>query len=60
MSTTERLRLAAVRYLVLDEADRMMDMGYEKSVAEIIAAIAEAKLHGDDWRVKLKQVRLCT
>lgn len=31
---TESLKLNEVKYFVLDEADRMLDMGYEKDVSE--------------------------
>lgn len=31
-----RISLSKVRYLVLDEADRMLDMGFEKSIRQIV------------------------
>ena len=34
-----RLRLDAVEFLVLDEADRMLDMGFVRDVRKIIAAV---------------------
>ena len=43
IKTTERLLLRNVRHYVLDEADRMLEMGYEKNVAEITKAITDAK-----------------
>ena len=55
IDSTERLRLNGVRYLVLDEADRMMDMGYEKSIASIIDAVTEAKTYGDERRIQAKK-----
>ncbi|KAK7471583.1 hypothetical protein BaRGS_00035746 [Batillaria attramentaria] len=36
---TDSLSLRLVRWLVLDEADRMLDMGYEKDVAQIVTAL---------------------
>ncbi|KAK6195489.1 hypothetical protein SNE40_000909 [Patella caerulea] len=36
LKNTHGLILQHVQYLVLDEADRLLDMGYEKDVAEII------------------------
>ncbi|KAL6427766.1 hypothetical protein ACFW04_008303 [Cataglyphis niger] len=36
---TKALRLNEVRYFVLDEADRMLDMGYEKDISEIVSAL---------------------
>jgi ATP-dependent RNA helicase DDX5/DBP2 len=37
------LSLAGVKYLVLDEADRMLDMGFEESIRAIIAKISPAR-----------------
>jgi len=31
---------------VLDEADRMLELGYEKKITEIVAAIREATARG--------------
>lgn len=31
---TKALRLDSIKYFVLDEADRMLDMGYEKDISE--------------------------
>ncbi|KAL3872229.1 hypothetical protein ACJMK2_040165 [Sinanodonta woodiana] len=36
---TNSLALDKVKYLVLDEADRLLDLGYEKDVSQIIAAL---------------------
>ncbi|XP_069122046.1 ATP-dependent DNA helicase DDX31-like [Argopecten irradians] len=49
--STDCLSLRRVKWLVLDEADRMLDMGYEKDVAQIINALnmarsAQVKSHG--------------
>lgn len=39
---TECLKLNGVRWLVLDEADRLLELGYEKDVKEIVNAIQES------------------
>ncbi|XP_053596514.1 probable ATP-dependent RNA helicase CG8611 [Microplitis demolitor] len=36
---TEALKMNDVKCLVLDEADRMLDMGYEKDISEIVSAL---------------------
>ncbi|XP_012270230.1 probable ATP-dependent RNA helicase CG8611 [Orussus abietinus] len=36
---TEALKLDTVKCLILDEADRMLDMGYEKDIAGIVTAL---------------------
>ncbi len=38
-----RVRLDAVEFLVLDEADRMLDMGFVRDVRKIIAALPEKR-----------------
>lgn len=44
---TGSLSLRSVRWLVLDEADRLLDMGYEKDVAQIVTALNK---QGSDYR----------
>ncbi|XP_044595106.1 probable ATP-dependent RNA helicase CG8611 [Cotesia glomerata] len=39
IKNTEALRVNDVNCLVLDEADRMLDMGYEKDISEIVSAL---------------------
>ncbi|XP_076675298.1 ATP-dependent DNA helicase DDX31 isoform X2 [Andrena cerasifolii] len=36
---TEALKLGDVKYFVLDEADRLLDMGYEKDISGIVSAL---------------------
>ncbi|EZA50827.1 probable ATP-dependent RNA helicase CG8611 [Ooceraea biroi] len=36
---TKALKLNNVKYLILDEADRMLDMGYEKDISEIVSVL---------------------
>lgn len=55
IDTTECLALRNVRYLVLDEADRMLEMGYEKSIASIMEAVKGAKMMGDAMRFEGKR-----
>lgn len=39
IETTKNLSLRDIQMLVLDEADRLLDMGYEKDIAKIIEAL---------------------
>ncbi|XP_050728158.1 probable ATP-dependent RNA helicase DDX31 isoform X2 [Eriocheir sinensis] len=41
LHTTKSLTLAAVKFLVIDEADRLLDMGYERSITSIIETLQE-------------------
>ena len=43
LMSQRKLRLDAVEFLVLDEADRMLDMGFQRDVNKIIAAIPKAR-----------------
>ncbi|XP_059141099.1 probable ATP-dependent RNA helicase DDX31 [Physella acuta] len=39
IKTTQVLRLARIQWLVIDEADRMLELGYEKDMAQILNAL---------------------
>ncbi|XP_011637904.1 probable ATP-dependent RNA helicase DDX31 [Pogonomyrmex barbatus] len=39
IKNTKALKLNNVKYFVLDEADRMLDMGYERNISEIVSAL---------------------
>ena len=41
LQTTEALRVDAVRWLVLDEADRLLDLGFEKDLRAIVTTLDE-------------------
>lgn len=41
---TEMFKLHKLQFLALDEADRLLDMGYEKDVRQIVEAIQEHKV----------------
>ncbi len=43
LMSQRRLGLDAVEYLVLDEADRMLDMGFVRDVRKIISALPKAR-----------------
>eukprot|EP00126_Sphaerothecum_destruens_P004820 Sdes_comp18400_c0_seq1m8236 len=52
--------LSQVSYLVLDEADRMLDMGFEKDVRRIIAAISikdrQTLMFSATWPVEIRKL----
>ncbi|XP_065083864.1 probable ATP-dependent RNA helicase CG8611 [Ochlerotatus camptorhynchus] len=39
LKNTESMKMNAVKYLILDEADRLLELGYEKDVKEIVESI---------------------
>lgn len=41
LETSEKFSLSKVAFLVLDEADRLMDLGYETAVKSIVSAVKE-------------------
>ncbi|XP_043195571.1 probable ATP-dependent RNA helicase DDX31 [Amphibalanus amphitrite] len=43
IASSRNLRLGALRWLVLDEADLLLDMGYEKHVRSIVEAVLEQR-----------------
>ncbi|KAL2717004.1 putative ATP-dependent RNA helicase DDX31 [Vespula squamosa] len=45
---TEALKLDGVKYFVLDEADRMLDAGYEKDIAGIVDALKGINIKSDN------------
>lgn len=45
---TEMFKLHKLKFLVLDEADRLLDMGYERDVRQIVEAIQEHKTKEND------------
>lgn len=45
---TKVLKLNDVKYFVLDEADRMLDAGYEKDIAGIVDALKGANIKSDN------------
>ena len=46
LKTTESFNLNNLRWMVLDEADRLLDMGFEQSVLEILSIIRGVRLSG--------------
>ncbi|XP_024873332.1 probable ATP-dependent RNA helicase DDX31 [Temnothorax curvispinosus] len=45
---TKALRLNDVKYFVLDEADRMLDMGYEMDISGIVSALKTSCSNNDE------------
>eukprot|EP00096_Caligus_rogercresseyi_P014910 TRINITY_DN7376_c0_g1_i1.p1 TRINITY_DN7376_c0_g1~~TRINITY_DN7376_c0_g1_i1.p1 ORF type:complete len:665 (+),score=182.84 TRINITY_DN7376_c0_g1_i1:16-2010(+) len=43
---TKTLDMSKVEYLIFDEADRMLDLGYERDVSDILNALKENALEG--------------
>jgi ATP-dependent RNA helicase DDX31/DBP7 len=41
LQNTESFRIDKLKWLVLDEADRLLDLGFEKKIAQILAVIEE-------------------
>ncbi|XP_011135595.2 probable ATP-dependent RNA helicase CG8611 isoform X2 [Harpegnathos saltator] len=48
MQNTKALKLHEVKYFVLDEADRMLDMGYEKDISGIVSALKVSSTNKDE------------
>ncbi|XP_048244940.1 probable ATP-dependent RNA helicase DDX31 isoform X1 [Haliotis rufescens] len=46
LENTASLRVDRVEFLVLDEADRLCDLGYEKHIAQIVTALNTRSNHG--------------
>jgi len=54
-----QIRLASVSYLVLDEADRMLDMGFEPQIQKIVRAIPpnrQTLFFSATWPREVKQI----
>ncbi|XP_062538912.1 probable ATP-dependent RNA helicase CG8611 [Armigeres subalbatus] len=47
LKNTESMKMNAVRYLILDEADRLLELGYEKDVKQIVESIKENRNDAD-------------
>lgn len=56
LKTTESFTLTNLRWIVLDEADRLLDMGFEQSVLEILSTIRGVNLPGLKERVDKTRV----
>ena len=48
LDNTEVLNLGGVRWLVLDEGDRLMEMGFEDDVRRVIEALGEREIKEND------------
>lgn len=46
LRTTESLHMNALRWLILDEADRLLDMGFEQTILEVISIVRGKALDG--------------
>ena len=46
LRTTESFTLTRLRWVVLDEVDRLLDMGFEQTILEILSIIRGARLPG--------------
>jgi len=46
LRTTESFTLSRLRWVILDEADRLLDMGFEQSILEILSILRGERLAG--------------
>ncbi|RMD41357.1 hypothetical protein DV735_g3789, partial [Chaetothyriales sp. CBS 134920] len=46
LDNTEVLNVSSVRWLILDEGDRLMDMGFEEDISKIVKALDQKKQKG--------------
>lgn len=63
LDTTRALDVAKVAFAVLDEADRLMDLGFEQTVKDILAAIDGRRQHNrmlEDVLPKRRVTILCS
>ena len=52
LENTEAFTVSELRYLVLDEADRLLDMGFEEQIAKAVAALDRKAEGGDRSRAR--------
>ena len=46
LKTTESFKLSLLRWIVMDEADRLLDMGFEQTILEILSIVRGERLPG--------------
>lgn len=46
LKTTESFKLSLLRWIVMDEADRLLDMGFEQTILEILSIVRGHRLPG--------------
>lgn len=46
LRTTETLHMNSLRWLILDEADRLLDMGFEQTILEVISIVRGQAMSG--------------
>lgn len=51
-SIQEYIQQSSLKYLVMDEGDRLMELGFQKDLKEIFSVIKEKMCHGDDSSIK--------
>mgnify|MGYP003361660151 CR=1 FL=1 len=51
-SVKEYIQQGSLKYLVLDEGDRLMELGFQKDLKEIFKIVKDEMCHGDDKAIK--------